>query len=123
MTGAVFVYIRLQAIIWWMFYASVVMFGVFYPLRYRSASDSGTLRYVHLIMVAAGVIIPLVPVLVCYWIGGYGIDLVWNYVCIPRNRSAYVYASTIPFTICGVTTLSMMILIGSEIGRKVRSHF
>ena len=103
----------------WMFYASVVMFGVFRPMEYRSATDSGTLRYVHLTMVTAGIILPVIPVLICHWVEGYGIDLVLNYSCVPRNRSAYAYTLAIPFSVCGMTAISMLILIGTEIGRKV----
>ena len=41
----------------------------------HSLSDSGRLKYCHLSFVAAGIGLPLIPVLICHWVGAYGMKL------------------------------------------------
>ena len=88
-------------------------------MEYQSANNYGKLKYVHISMITAAITLPLIPVLTVYWVGGYGISLVLNYSCIPSAGSAHLYGLMIPMLVCGVITLSILILIASEIGKKV----
>ena len=101
-SGALHVYVRHQTALWWIFQNTVMLYGVVRPLQYRSMSDSGRLKYIHLTFVATGIGLPLIPVLICHWVGGYGIAVELNYNCLPRNKSSAVYSLFVPTTICAI---------------------
>ena len=117
--GAMYIYERLQTLLWWLFQNGIMLYGVVRPLQYRSHSDSGKLKYVHLSFLAAGIGLPLIPVLICHWNGGYGTVVVPNYTCLPRNMSATMYCLFLPATVCAIIGLSMLLYIGSKLGIKV----
>ena len=119
LTGATFVYTRIQAMLWWVFHVSVMLFGVTWPLRYYSMRDSGRLRQTHLIMVTFGVLLPFIPTLICLWVGGYGFSVVYNYSCVPLNRDSVVYSFVGPMTVCSITATSMLVFLGFKLGTKV----
>ena len=118
-TGAMLLYGRLQSLLWWIFQSGTMLYGVVRPLQYRSKSDSGKLKYVHLSFLAAGIGLPLIPVLICQWFGGYGISVLVNYRCLPRNMSAMIYAFFFPTSILGISGLAMLLFIGYKLGIKV----
>ena len=117
-SGAIFVYVRLQTILWWLFQNVVMLYGVVRPLQYRFQRDSGKLKYFHLSFVAAGIVLPLIPVLISHWIGGYSIAVELNYSCLPRNNTI-VYSFFVPATVCAIIGVSILLYIGSEFGIKV----
>ena len=118
-SGAMFVYIRIQSILWWLFINGIMLYGVVRPLQYRSLSGSGRMKYVHFGCVAAAIGLPLISVLICHWFGGYGIAVPLNYACLPRNKWAVTYSLLLPLTVCGIIGLSMLLYIGSELTTKV----
>ena len=118
-SGAINVYVRLQIILWWLFQNVVTLYGVVRPLQYRFQKDSGKLKYFHLSFVAAGIVFPLIPVLISQCIGGYGIAIELNYSCFPRNISTVVYSLFVPATVCAIIGVSILLYIGSEFGIKV----
>ena len=118
-SGALYAYVRLQTILWWLFQNAVMLYGVVRPLHYRSLSDSGRLKYLHLTFVVVGFTLPLIPVLIIHWVGGYGIRVELNYDCLPRNISSVMYSLFIPATICAIIGVSMLLYIASELAIKV----
>ena len=76
--------------------------------------DAGKLKQIHLAMIIAGFILPLISVLVCHWAGGFGISVVWNYSCVPRNNLATVYSVFIPVLICSTIGTVLLLFIGSQ---------
>ena len=97
-----------------------ILFGVHWPMQYRTAKDSGKLRFAHMSMIFVGLVLPLVPVFLSYGLGGYGIAVVWNYSCIPTNNmSILVYSYELPMTIFAIISLSMLVFIASDISIKV----
>ena len=109
----------MQTVLWWLFINGVMLYGVVRPLQYRSLSGSGRMKCVHFCCVAAGIGLPLISVLICHWIGGYGIAVPLNYACLPRNKWAMTYSFILPMTVCGAIGLSMLLCIGSELTKKV----
>ena len=109
----------LQTILWWLFQNATMLYGVIRPLQYRLQRDSGKLKYLHVSSVAAGIVLPLIPVLISHWIGGYGIAVDLNYRCLPRNISTVVYSLFVPATVCALIGVFILLYIGSEFGIKV----
>ena len=116
MTGACSLYGRVQTVFWWVSHISVLTFGVFRPLKYRIARESGRLRYVHLGLVVAGITIPLIPTLIHWWVGGYGIEVARNYECVPRERPVL---ELLPISILSSITFVLLVLFGSKISMLV----
>ena len=116
-SGAMYVYMNLQTILWWLFQNVMMLYGVVRPLQYRFQKDSGKLKYFHLSFVAAGIVLPLVPVLIS---GGYGIAIDLNYSCLPRNISTVVYSLFVPATVCAIIGVSILLYIGFDFGIKVK---
>ena len=114
-----FVYVRIQGLLWWLFINGVMLYGVVRPFQYRSLSGSGRMKYVHFGCVAAAIGLPLISVLICHWFGGYGMAVPLNYACLPRNKWAVTYSLLFPLTVCGIIGLSMLLCIGSELTKKV----
>ena len=114
-----YTYVKLQTMFWWLFQNGMMLFGVVRPLQYRSLSDSGKLKYLHFSFVATGIGLPLILVLICHWIGGYGIVVVLNYNCLPKSGSGVIYTFFLSLTICGIIGVSMLLYVGSELGIKV----
>ena len=114
-SGAIYVYVRCQTILWWLFQNAMILYGVVQPLKYRSLSDSGGLKYLHLSFVATGIGLPLIPVLICHWVGGYGIAVDLNYNCLPRNMSSAIYSLYILTTLCGIIGVAILLYITLEL--------
>ena len=106
--------------LWWLFQIATMFYGVVRPFQYRTLSDSGRLKYLHITYVAVGIGLPLIPVLICHWAGGYGIAVVMNYNCLPRNISSAMYTIFVPTTICAIVGISMLLYIASELGITVQ---
>ena len=115
-TGAFSVYGRVQVVLWWVSHTSVLTYGVFRPLKYQMASNLGRLRYVHIGLLVAGIILPLIPTLIHWFVGVYGVDVVRNYTCIPGD---ILPLENLPFAIFGTVTLVMFMLIASKIYQMV----
>lgn len=118
--GGVFVYVAFQATMWWLFHTAILFWGVMHPMHYQVMKNSGRIKYIHSAMGVMGVTFPLIPVLICNWIGGFGINLLLQYSCFPRNRSALYYSFLVPLDIIIITSLSMLVIILSQIAVKVR---
>ena len=116
LSGAINVYVRLQTIFWWLCQNVVMLYGVVRPLQYRFQKDSGKLKYFHLSFVAAGIVLPLIPVFISHWIGEYGTAVELNYSCVPRNIVYYVF---VPAAVCAVIGVSILLYIGSKFAIKV----
>ena len=91
---------------------SVLTYGVFKPLKYRMARNLGWLKYIHLGLLVAGVILPLISTLTHLAVGGYGVDVVRSYSCVSRER---LPLENLPLAIFGSLTLVMLMLIATEI--------
>ena len=64
LSGILYSYILLQLTLWWLFHTSAVLWKIMFPLHARSFNSSGKTKYIHIACVIAGVVIPLVPVVV-----------------------------------------------------------
>ena len=91
---------------------SVLTYGIFRPLKYQRARNLGRLRYIHLGFLVAGVILPLIPTVANWVVGGYGVDVVRSYSCVPREG---LTLENIPIALFGTATLVMLTLIATKI--------
>lgn len=105
--------------LWWFFHIAILFWGVLRPLQYRKVCDSGKLKCIHLTMVITGVVLPLIPTLICNWIGGYGINLLAHYTCQPRSILAFRYSLYVPLNILDIVGIAFLVIILSTIALEV----
>ena len=111
--GAFFVYGRAQIVFWWFFHASVLMYGIFWPLKYQRARYLGWIRYLHVFLTVAGITLPLIPTIIYLFTAGYGVNLVRNYSCVPGDDDVTLNNLTTAFL--GTISLTIFMLIGVRI--------
>ena len=112
-------YLGLQVALWWIFHTTVVFWGIMRPFQYRQMCDSGKMKYIHLTMGISGLVLPLVPTLICHWTGGFGINLPLHYSCHPRSTLASRYSVYIPFNIIVIVGIGLLLIIFSNIALEV----
>ena len=118
--GGIFLYVEFQVVMWWLFHTTIIFWGVMRPWQYQVMKKSGRMKYIHLTMGVMGVTLPLIPVLICNWIGGFGLNLLLQYRCFPTNRSAIHYSILVPFDVITITSLAMLVATLSTIAIRVR---
>ena len=112
-------YLGLQVALWWIFHTTVVFWGIMRPFQYRQMCDSGKLKYIHLTMGISGLVLPLVPTLICHWTGGFGISLLLHYSCHPRSTLASRYSVYVPLNIIVIVGIGLLLIIFSNIALEV----
>ena len=112
-------YLGLQVALWWIFHTTVVFWGIMRPFQYRQMSDSGKLKYIHLTMGISGLVLPLVPTLICHWTRGFAINLLLHYSCHPRSTLASRYSVYVPLNIIVIVGIGLLLIIFSNIALEV----
>ena len=110
--GAFSVYGKAQVVFWWFCYTFVLTYGVFWPLKYQIARNLGRLKYLHIILLVVGIILPVIPTTILWLVSEYGVDVVRNYGCVPGDN---LTLENFPTAVFGSVTLVMFMLITSKI--------
>ena len=70
----------------------------------------GYFKYIHIATVAAGILLPIIPVIICFKVEGYAIYLN-RPDCVPRNVIAMFYSYLLPIIVVASVGLYLLILI------------
>ena len=103
-------YVSHQVALWWIFHLSMVFCAVFWPFKYNYWKQLGYFKYIHTVMVAAGIILPIIPVIICLKVDGYVLYLILPN-CVPRNIQSAFYSYLLPMIIVVAIGLYLLILI------------
>ena len=104
------IYASHQVALWWLFHLSMVFCAVFWPFKYNYWKQLGYFKYIHTVMVAAGIILPIIPVIICLKVDGYVLYLIQPQ-CVPRNIQTIFYSHLLPMIIVVAIGLYLLILI------------
>ena len=118
-SGGLFVYLGLQVALWWIFHTTVLFWGIMRPFQYRQMCDCGKLKYIHLTMGISGLVLPLVPTLICHWTGGFGINLLLHYSCHRKTTLASRYSVYVPLNVIVIVGIGLLLIIFSTIALEV----
>ena len=123
-------YTILQTAIWWLFHTTIIFWKIQFPMHARSFEKANKTKYLHLICVVVGLVLPLAPVVaamadfgvnhdsdpllqgknVTFLSGGLGYGQIRfpPVLCAGTNSDAVYYSSILPinvFVIIGLTEL------------------
>ena len=101
----------MQLALWWIFYVASLFWGLAFPFHYRSIDSSGKVKYIHLLAVVVGLLLPCINVGVSHGTGGYNWEGVPPLLCLPVNGIVGFYTSLVPITALTVAGLTLMILV------------
>ena len=104
-------YISQQVALWWIFHLSMVFCTVFWPFKYHYWKRLGYFKYIHTVMVAVALIVPIIPVVICYKTGGYVLYFLIRPDCVARNTQAAFYSHVVPLIAAVAIGLYLLILI------------
>ena len=109
--AAAWIYISHQVALWWIFHLSMVFCTVFWPFKYHYWKHSGYFKYIHIVMVAVALIVPIIPVVICYKTGGYVLYFLIRPDCVARNTQAAFYSHVVPLIAAVAIGLYLLVLI------------
>ena len=110
-TAASWIYVSHQVALWWIFHLSMIFFAIFWPFKYHQCRQSRYFKYIHIAMVLAGLILPLISVIICLKVDGYVLYFFIHPICVPRNPHAGFYSHVLPLILTvavGVYLLSLI---------------
>ena len=111
LTGATWIYISHQVALWWIFHLSMVFCAVFWPFEYQYWKKQGYFKYIHFVMVALALTLPIIPAMITFKIDGYVLYFLIRPDCVARNTQASFYAHVVPLIIAVATGLYLLVLI------------
>ena len=94
-----------------MFHLFMVFWAVFWPFKYNYWKKSGYLKYIHVVMVLTALILPSVPVIICFKLDGYVLYFLIRPDCVARNSQAAFYSHVVPLILAVVVGLYLLVLI------------
>ena len=109
--AAAWIYISHQVALWWIFHLSMVFFLVFWPYKYHYLKELGYFKYIHFVMVLTALILPIIPVIICYFVDGYVLYFLIFPNCVARNIQAAFYSHVVPLLAAVAIGLYLLILI------------
>ena len=107
-------YILLQLAVWWILHIAMILWKIQFPIHARSFEVAHRMRYIHIVMIIAALIIPLVPVITAAADGGYGLTRFPPILCTAKSTKATFYSLIMPIILimqCGITMLLLIFWI------------
>lgn len=109
--GIVYGYIFLQILLFLASHVVSLFWGIVFPFHYQTFDTRGSLKYIHITIVAVGLLLPCIPVGITLGTGGYVPDGIPPLTCMPSNKAVTFYATVLPSTLLTSIGTTFMILI------------
>ena len=109
-TGIANLYLLLQITLWGTFHALGLCWGIAFPFHYRRFKTEGRVKYVHVITVILGLVLPAIPALVPL-IDGYTITLSPIDICGPRDVAIAYFTMILPISILIAASSTVLIIL------------
>ena len=106
--GIAFYYGLFQLSVWWFFWK------IKFPFHARSFEASHRTKYVHITMVAVGLVLPALPVIVTFTTGdpsGFGLTRFPPILCTGLQRDSTFYSLVLPVNILVAIGIPLLIII------------
>ena len=100
--------------------------SVYFPFNYQYYKIAGKMKYIHVMFLALGIFLPLIPVIAIlvgnfaqernsgsnttFW-SGFQPDTFSNTICMASNKEVSFYSFTIPACVMATLGLTLLILI------------
>ncbi len=108
--------------VWWFCHCVMVFWSIGFPFHYRSYQNTHRIRYIHVAVILAGLILPGVPVGVTFATGEYTLTRFPPIVGLADNKDAPFYSFVLPVSILIAAGVSLLIMVFHEV-LKVRYNY
>ncbi len=105
--------------IWGFCYCMMVFWTIRFPFHYRSYQNTRRIKYIHVALILAGLILPGVPVIVTLATHKFTLTMHPSQVCLIDNLDIYFYSFFLPLSILLSAATSLLIAVFYEM-HKVR---
>ena len=103
-----------QLAVWWFCHEVSLFWGICFPFHARSFQTAHRTKYVHITMVAVGLVLPALSVIVTFTTGdpsGFGLTRFPPILCTGLQRDSTFYSLVLPINILLATGIPLLIII------------
>ena len=103
-----------QLAVWWFCHEISLFWGIRFPFHAKSFETAHRTKYVHITMVAVGLVLPALPVIVTFTTGdpsGFGLTRFPPILCTGLQRDSTFYSLVLPINILMATGIPLLIII------------
>ena len=114
--GMVFYYCLFQLAVWWFCHVVSLFWKIRFPFHARSFETAHRLKYIHIVMVIVGLVLPTLPVIVAFTAGtpstrGFGLTRFPPILCTSLERDSTFYSLVLPINILLAVGVPLLIII------------
>ncbi len=110
-TGVVFYYVLLQLALWWLLHVSILFWKICFPFHARSFESAGRFKYVHIVCVIVGLLVPWIPVIVVFANGGFTMITFPPLPCTGREAGPTFYGLVLPIILLLQIGITLLIIL------------
>lgn len=123
----VFYYVLIQFGIWWLVHVTAILWKIQFPFHAHQHKSTHCIRWIHVICVVLGLLIPLIPVIVTvvdsimdsnnsssstqFGTLGFGVTRFPPVLCTGVDRSATYYSLVLPLNLILLTGITELAII------------
>ena len=119
-SGVLDVYAEVQIAVFWIFQVIITFWRLVYPFHAKYWERRGIMKYIHIVVLIAGLIVPSTPVIAAFSTGGF-IYIDYLPVCTPRAIAVTYYSILLPASLMLAFGITLM-LVYSWILIKIMFH-
>eukprot|EP00731_Ephydatia_muelleri_P026481 Em0018g581a len=116
--GSVYYYALLQLAIWWICHVAALFWKVKFPFHAKAFSN---VKFVHIMVVVAALLLPVAPVISAFVTGGFTIGSFPPLLCVTKNGNAIYFTLILPISLIVAIGTTLLIIILATILK--RSNF
>ena len=109
--AGLFYYVVLLVTLLWLSHILMLFWGVMWPWHHQAYQNSGRMKYIHLTIVAASLLLPIISILACQLSEGFGLDILSYYKCAGQGPKDSFYAVIVPLDIIIIIGTSVLVYI------------
>ena len=114
-------YLLLQITLWGTFHALGLGWSIFFPFQYRRFKAEGRVKYIHIITLILGLVLPAIAALVPL-IDGYTIAPTPINNCVGRNGAITFFATILPIIVLIAATTTVGVILFWTIFKVSLTH-
>ena len=103
-----------QLAVWWFCHEISLFWGIRFPFHARSFETARHTKYVHISMVAVGLVLPALPVIVTFTTGDpsrFGLTSFPPILCSALQRNFTLYSLVLPLNVIMAIGIPLLIII------------
>eukprot|EP00731_Ephydatia_muelleri_P026488 Em0018g588a len=115
--GSVYCYALLQLAIWWICHVAALFWKVKFPFHAKAFNN---VKFVHIMVVVAALLLPVAPVISAFVTGGFTIGHFPPLLCVAKNGNAVYFTLILPISLVVAIGTTLLIIILATILKKVQ---